>query len=132
MKNKKQVLRRVAVAMMAFVMAFTLVGCGTKTLEQVINDDAKVKEQIESMAVGGLDVAITENQVVYTYTYDQTFKKEAVDAIKPEIEKMMSSTKSIYENMIKQLESATEIEGISIKVVYKNGDGSTIYENVYE
>lgn len=132
MENKKQILKRVAAAMMAFVMVFTLVACGTKTLEQMMNDDPKVKEQIDSMAVGGLDVEINENQIVYTYTYDQTFNKESVDAIKPEIEKLMSNTDSIYDNLIEQIESETKIDDVTVKIVYNNGDGSVIYEKVYE
>ena len=132
MRNYKEILKRVAAAMMAFMMMFTLVGCGAKTLEDIVKEDTNVKEQIESMAVGGLEVAVKDNQIIYTYTYDQTFEKEALKAVKPEIEKIMTSTDSIYENMVEQVESATKLDDVSIKIVYNNGDGNTIYENSYE
>ena len=132
MKNLKKILKRLGIAMLAFVLVFTMASCGTKTLEQIVEEDAQVKEQIESMAVGGLEVAINDNQIIYTYTYDQTFDQDSLEAIKPEIEKIMKSTDTIYESMLQQVEEATELEDVSIKIVYNNGDGNPIYENEYK
>lgn len=132
MKNLKNMMKKGLALAMVAVLALTLAGCGSKTLESVIEEDSTVKSQIEAMSTQGLDVSVEGNAVVYTYQYDNTFDKEVVEAMKPEIEKAMSSTDSIFESMITTLESETEIDGISVKVVYNNGDGSTIYEKEFK
>lgn len=118
--------------MLVVAMVVNISSCGSKTLEDIVKEDENVKQQIESMAVGGLEAAIQDNQVIYTYTYEQTFDKDSLEAIKPEIEKIMSSTDDIYESVIEKLKEATGIEEVSIKIVYNNGDGNPIYENQYK
>ena len=124
--------KRAGIAMLVVAMVFNISSCGSKTLEDIVKDDENVKQQIESMAVGGLEAAIQDNQIIYTYTYEQTFDKASLEAIKPEIEKIMSSTDAIYGSMIEKLKEATGLEEVSIKIVYNNGDGNPIYENEYK
>ena len=132
MKKLMGLVKRAGIAMLVVAMAFNISSCGSKTLEDIVKDDENVKQQIESMAVGGLEAAIQDNQVIYTYTYEQTFDEASLEAIKPEIEKIMSSTDSIYGSMIEKLKEATGLEEVSIKIVYNNGDGNPIYENEYK
>lgn len=132
MKKLVSVLKRAGIAVLVLALVCNISSCGTKTLEEMVNDDKEVKQQIESMAVGGLEVAISENTVIYTYTYDQTFDKASLEAIKPEIKKIMSSTDKIFNSLIDQLEEETGIEEVSIKVSYINGDGNPIFEKEYK
>ena len=132
MKKIMGLVKRAGIAMLVLALVCNISSCGSKTLEDIVKEDENVNEQIESMAVGGRDAAINGNQVIYTYTYDQTFDEDSLKAIKPEIEKIMSSTDKIYESMIKQIKEATDLEEVTIKVVYNNGDGNPIYENEYK
>ena len=132
MKKLVNIVKRAGIAMLVVGIVFNITSCGSKTLEDIVKEDENVKEQIESMAVGGLEVAVKDNQIIYSYTYEQTFDQESLEAIKPEIKEIMSRTDEIYQSMIKQVKDATKLEEVSIKIVYNNGDGNPIYENEYK
>lgn len=132
MKKIVNIVKRAGIAMLVVGLVFNITSCGSKTLEDIVKEDENIKEQIESMAVGGLEVAVKDNQIIYSYTYDQTFDKESLEAIKPEIKEIMSRTDEIYQSMIKQVKDATKLDEVSIKIVYNNGDGNPIYENEYK
>lgn len=132
MKNLKNMMKKGLALAMVAVLALTLAGCGSKTLESVIEKDSTMKSRIEEMSASGYDVSVEDNTVIYTYQYENTFDEEVVNAMKSEIEKVVPSLNDIYESMIDGLEKDTEIDGISVKVVYKNGDGSTIYEKEFK
>ena len=55
---------------LVLILMLTFASCGTKTLEKYVNDNAELKQQIESIGAGtGLEVDIKDNVVTYTYKY---------------------------------------------------------------
>ncbi len=117
-----------AVILLSILLALMLAGCSQqpKTLADAINSDEEARQTIESLNSDGLEVAIEENTVVYTYTYPETYAPEMVELIKPEAEKMLGNQASVFESLASTLEEETGISGIGVRVIYLNGDGSEI------
>ena len=131
-KNKR--ITGIIVAMLLVAMT-VLAGCGSQpsTLEEYINSDSEAKETIESMSSeeSGLKVSVEDNVIVYTYTYGYTLDSSLLDAVATEIEKTIDSSASTFTTMVDALEEESGIDGITVKVVYLNGDGTEIISKEY-
>ncbi|MDO4485858.1 MAG: DUF4854 domain-containing protein [Bacillota bacterium] len=131
-KNKR--ITGIIVAMLLVAMT-VLAGCGSQpsTLEEYINSDSEAKETIESMSSeeSGLNVTVEDNAIVYTYTYGDTLDSSLLDTVATEIEKTIDSSASTFTTMVDALEEESGIDGITVKVVYLNGDGTEIFSKEY-
>lgn len=113
---------------LSFIMTILLAGCGApSTLEEYINSNEEAKNTVDSMASDQMNVEVTGNTLTYTYTYNQTFTGETLEAVKEELENAMESQSSTFENIGKTLEQESGIEDITVRVVYANEDGTEIY-----
>lgn len=128
--NAKKYVSNGIILTLILVLMLTFASCGApKTLEAYVNEDQETKEQIEQVgAAQGLDVEIKENNITYTYKYTQTFTADQLTVMKTSLQQAMDSIESSFESIISQLETATEISGITISVIYLNGDGAEIYK----
>lgn len=133
--KKKSVVLMVLAMMMIVAMSFAMASCGDKedpTLETYIASDEEAKAEIEDMAeANGLDISIVGNELTYTYKYDQTFDEDTAAMISEQLESAMSSMDSTFSGIAADLEEQTEISGITVVVVYQNGDGSELYSETY-
>lgn len=133
--KKKSVVLMVLAMVMIMAMSFAMASCGEKedpTLESYIASDEEAKAEIEDMAeANGLDISIVGNELTYTYKYDQTFDEDTAAMMSEQLESAMSSMDSTFSGIAADLEEQTEISGITVVVVYQNGDGSELYSETY-
>lgn len=133
--KKRSVVLMVLAMVMIMAMSFAMASCGEKedpTLESYIASDEEAKAEIEDMAeANGLDISIVGNELTYTYKYDQTFDEDTAAMMSEQLESAMSSMDSTFSGIAADLEEQTEISGITVVVVYQNGDGSELYSETY-
>ena len=133
--KKKSVVLMVLAMVMILSMSFAMASCGEKedpTLESYIASDEEAKAEIEEMAeANDLAISIVGNELTYTYKYDQTFDEDTAAMISEQLESAMSSMDSTFSGIAADLEEQTEISGITVVVVYQNGDGSELYSQTY-
>lgn len=131
-KSRNYASKVLAIVLM-IALAFTFASCGKKTLETYVNDNDKVKQEIENVGKGtGLDLTIKDNTVTYTYKYDVTYKDDQVKVMKESLKTAIKSSESTFQSIISQLEKETEIDGISVVIEYINGDDSVIYSQEFK
>ena len=121
-RNTKTLLTSVVLVLTLSVMAL-LTGCGgPSTLEEYINDNNEAKQELEKLnqsSQKGMDVSTTvkENTIIYTFKYDKTFTDTAA---------------STFQSIAKEMEEKSEIEGVKVRITYKNGDDSEIYNREFD
>lgn len=133
MKIKKQIITFIILVISVVILA----SCGKpSTLEEYINKDSDAKAEIEKIAeTSGLSVNVKENTLEYGYdvsTISDAFTEEiAMDSeTKKEFESALESQKSVFENLCKTLEEASEVEGVKVLVKYTYKD-KTIAEKTF-
>lgn len=136
-KSKSRILSLVMSLVLILTTAFCLTACGggTKTLESYVNDNDSIKKQIESASQSDstmeMSIDIKDNDLIYVYKYKQTFEADVVAQMKTQFESYASSFESTFTNIAKSLEDETKISGITVQIVYQNGDGSEIFKQSY-
>ena len=144
-ERKRKKTSKIFAVLLSLVMIMgvtaVLTGCGSdepNTLEKYIADhpeeqkamdDAVASYEQDGMAV---DVQIKENLIIYSFKYDETFDEDTVEQLKGYFENAMGSVGSVFENIAKTCEEQTEIKGITVQVLYLNGDDSEIYSQTFE
>ncbi len=128
---------KLVAVLFTFLLTLSLAGCGgAQTLESYVNDNKAVQEEIQKSAISNssyeLQINIKENTLIYNFKYktvlDEELAKQASDTFKANDGTLDATMK----NVAKQLEEETEIEGITVKVVYLNGDGKELYTGTYD
>lgn len=122
------------VMVLSTVVIFT--GCGEpKTFEEFVNSNDELKSSIEQVAQsddnGGMTVQIKENKIIYTYKYSQTFESAAVEQMKTYFAEYMRTAGSSFETVAKTCEEQSKITGITVDVIYQNGDGEELFKETY-
>ncbi|MCI9049493.1 MAG: DUF4854 domain-containing protein [Coprobacillus sp.] len=136
-KSKSKILSLVMSLVLMLTTAFCLSACGggTKTLESYINDNPSVKKQIEGASQSDstmeMSIDIKENDLIYTYKYKQVFEADVVKQMNKQFETYASNFETTFSNIAKSLEEETKISGITVYIVYQNGDGSEIFKQSY-
>lgn len=131
--TKRKFLSKGLLLSLVLVVMIGFSSCGeTKTLEDFMNDNAGAKQQVEALSGNGLDVEIKDNTVTYTYKYTETFSDDVLEQVKTQLETSMDAQSTTFEGVVSGLEKEAEIEGVVVKVIYQNGDGSTIYEKEFK
>ena len=136
-KSKSKILSIVMSLVLMLTTAFCLSACGggTKTLESYINDNPSVKKQIEGASQSDstmeMSIDIKENDLIYTYKYKQVFEADVVKQMNKQFETYASNFETTFSNIAKSLEEETKISGITVYIVYQNGDGSEIFKQSY-
>lgn len=133
-ENKSMVKKLLALLLCCVLVVMTMTSCGSpSTLEEYVADNAEVADQIDSVAASsGMEIEIKDNTLTYIYKYDTTYTAEQVDYMKGIMDSALDNMASTFESLGTQLEDETGIDGIVIKVLYQNGDGSAILEKDFE
>ena len=112
-----------------------LSGCGSQpaTLEEYISYDEEARTTLESMSSSteGLEVAVEDNTIIYTYTYDNTLDSSMIESVSEQLEKTIDSSESTFRSMADSLEEESGIDGITIRVIYLNNDGTELVNKEY-
>lgn len=133
-ENKSMVKKLLALLLCCVLVVMTMTSCGSpSTLEEYIAENPEAEEGIDSVAASsGMEIEIKDNTLTYIYKYDTTYTAEQVDYMKGIMDKALDNMSSTFESLGTQLEDETGIDGIVIKVLYQNGDDSTILEKDFE
>lgn len=133
--KKRSVVLMVLAMVMILSMSFAMASCGEKedpTLESYIASDEEAKAEIEEMAeANDLAISIVGNELTYTYKYDETFDADLAEMLAGELESAMGSMNSTFSGIAADLEEETGISGITVVVIYQNGDGSELYSETF-
>ena len=128
---RKSLLTVTGALLIAMMVFFT--GCGgPQTLEDYVNDNDEIKTEIDSYSQEGMTVEIKENVLSYVYQYADTYDESMVEDMAAQFESAMASVSSTFSNIASTLEEETEIDGITVRVTYLNGDGSEIYTQDFQ
>lgn len=79
-----------------------------------------------------MEITVKENTVTYVYTYPTTYSEAQIAQIKSGITNAIGTVESTMTTALDSIEKETKIKGVTMKIVYKNGDGSTIYEKEFK
>lgn len=116
-------------------MIIMLSGCGSQpsTLEEYISNDEEAMTTLESMSSSteGLEVDVEDNTIIYTYTYDNTLDSSMIESVSQQLEKTIDSSESTFRSMADTLEEESGIDGITIRVIYLNNDGTELVNKEY-
>ena len=116
-------------------MIIMLSGCGSQpsTLEEYISNDEEAMTTLESVSSSteGLEVAVEDNTIIYTYTYDNTLDSSMIESVSEQLEKTIDSSESTFRSMADSLEEESGIDGITIRVIYLNNDGTELVNKEY-
>lgn len=116
-------------------MIIMLSGCGSQpsTLEEYISNDEEAMTTLESVSSSteGLEVDVEDNTIIYTYTYDNTLDSSMIESVSQQLEKAIDSSESTFRSMADTLEEESGIDGITIRVIYLNNDGTELVNKEY-
>lgn len=116
-------------------MIIMLSGCGSQpsTLEEYISNDEEAMTTLESVSSSteGLEVDVEDNIIIYTYTYDNTLDSSMIESVSQQLEKAIDSSESTFRSMADTLEEESGIDGITIRVIYLNNDGTELVNKEY-
>ena len=133
-ENKSMMKKLLGLILCCVMVVMTMTSCGSpSTLEEYIAENPEAEEGIDSVAASsGMEIEIKDNTLTYIYKYDTTYTAEYVDYMKGIMDSALDNMSSTFESLGTQLEDETGIDGIVIKVLYQNGDGSAILEKDFE
>ena len=131
-KKSSKILLTSIVLSLLLAMSLLLSGCGGSpaNLEEYVNSNEELAQEIESYSTSGMTVDIVENELIYTYKYDQTFDEATAELMSSELEKAMSSMGSTFESVRDTLSEETGFD-VVVKVVYTDGNDTVLYEAAY-
>lgn len=116
-------------------MIIMLSGCASQpaTLEEYISNDEEARTTLESVSSSteGLEVDVEDNTIIYTYTYDNTLDSSMIESVSQQLEKTIDSSESTFRSMADTLEEESGIDGITIRVIYLNNDGTELVNKEY-
>jgi len=136
---KKQLLHRAALLLLAFAI-FSLAGCGQQqpsTLEDYLANDEEARQEIkEAMTIKteddkDVDLIYDGNNITITCTEKETYDEELLDGIRLAYDAQREDLEDTVRDTIDQIESSTGIDGVSVDIIVKNGDGTEIWKNHY-
>ena len=83
------------------------------------------------MSTEELDVTVEGNTLVYTYTYAQVIDSSLVDAVSQQLDQTITNSASTFTNVADTLEEESGIDGITVQVIYLNGDGTELLNKTF-
>lgn len=136
----KRILTGLLAAVVFFVGALALTGCGSeqKTIEDLLSESPSAQQDIEDSLAGlnnsDMDTEVTydQNKIIITCTMKTTYKKKVLKAIKKSYKKYLEENLTApMENAAADIERETGITGVQIQVIINNGDGEGIWSETY-
>ena len=132
MKGKKAI-ALILIAVM--ILAVLLTSCGgskASNLEEYVSGDEELKAELDKIANdNGLAIDVTENLMIFTYTYPEKFDEAMKEQAGPLIEQALASYESTFQGLAKDLEESTGLSGVTIKVQYLDADATELYSAQY-
>ena len=114
---------------MVLTLGMLITSCAEKpgTIEELVSSNEDVQEQIKTAAESaGMTVEIKGNEIIYSYDLasvegatEEALKDEAM--IKT-LQSALDDQKSIFSKLCKDIETETEISGVTATVNYTYGD----------
>lgn len=112
-----------------------LSGCGKpKTLEEYADKNDQIKEAFDSLSKdkNWSKVELKDNTLTLTKKYDAEVTDQLLEVSKPSLEENMKNDGSKIVPWIKNVEEATEIKGVKVKVVYQDKNGKEMLSQTFE
>lgn len=114
---------------MVLTLGMLLTSCAEKpgNIEELVSSDEDIQQEIQSAAENaGMTVEIKGNEIIYSYDLasvegatEEALKDEAM--IKT-LQSALDDQKSIFSKLCKDIETETEISGVTATVNYTYGD----------
>ncbi|MEA4923503.1 MAG: DUF4854 domain-containing protein [Eubacteriaceae bacterium] len=136
MKTRKNTIKRLGIFAAVLAMCLTvLTACGgPANLEEALNDE-DVQSTLKTVEKSGVKVTAKDNTMIYTYTFDDSYDFSSSDAKKQAAKELKAEDASLEESLessVDTIEEETGLEDISVKVIYKDSKGDTIYEKTFD
>ncbi len=126
----------------AFIAAIVLIlttvflaSCGSPdTIEQYMNKNPQFKEQLEDQMLSQDAKMISKgNTVTFEYTFEKgTIPEGEEDSIKANLKEMIDREGNVFQETADSFQEQTKIDGIKVKIVYKNHEGDILYLKTYK
>lgn len=130
-----------AILMVCLICALSFTGCDIgldgkyKTVEAYLENPAVKAELKESMDTGAEDINIevigTENQLIYQYTFEETYDAANVELLKAAFEGQVDSLEPTMVDVADSLKDVVSADNLCVVVKYLNGDGTVIFEKTF-
>ena len=130
MRNRKLVTGLLIVMLLAMTTLFTACG-GPANLEEWIASNSEASATLEELSTNELEVTVEENTLVYTYTYPQVIDSSLVDAVSQQLDATITDNAATFTGLADTLEEESGISGITVKVIYLNGDGTELLNKTF-
>ncbi len=129
-------------ALMVLVMGLAMIGCGSKpTLDEWYSQNQsefqtmldQANASVESTGIS-MDIVVEDSNVlVYKYTMTEAFPtdEDSLNALKTTADSQFDSYETQFSELTDQLQSETSTEGIVIRMVFLNPDGTELYSRDY-
>lgn len=136
MKKTSKLFALVMTLVMVAATAVIFTGCGgEKTFADYVNSNEDLKAELESYsqsdATGDMTIEIKENTIVYTYQYKDTMDSSVTGQMKDYFVEYMDTFGTTFESIAKTCEEESGIKGIQVNVIYRNGDGTDLFNEIY-
>jgi len=120
----------------AVLMCVCLIGCGTSTLEAIMNTDA-AKQEIETVkdqlleqygdVYSDYNMEVTENDLVYNYYYTADYDAETLEQVKEALAADTTWSDTIA-SVKDEIESTSKIRPTSVTFAYYSADGEEVFK----
>ena len=124
---------------MSVTVALTSCSSGPATLEDYIADHPEEREALEeskssyaSMEGINFDIQVKDNTIIYLFEMENTVNQSIASEMKTAFENLMENSKTMIKAQLVHLEDQTEIDGITLQMLFLNGDDSEIYNETFE
>ena len=112
-----------------------LIGDGRDPVDEA---DDKINEEcirpiwkMEELFTVKVPVTVEGNALVYTYTYAQVSDSSLVDAVSQQLDATITDNAATFTGLADTLEEESGISGITVKVIYLNGDGTELLNKTF-
>lgn len=125
----KKLTSKIVVVMMVAAMAFGMVACGSKTMEDYFETDTmkqqieQVKSQVEGSGLS-VDVKAEGNKITYTYKYDSI---EYSDELKSSLEQAMQGQEATLQSTATSLKEQAKVDSVTMVYVYLDCNGKEVF-----
>ncbi len=126
------------VMVMSVTVALTSCSSDPATLEDYVADHPEEQEAIDNVASTfsqdgmSVEVQIKGNAIIYSFKCADTYDEDTIEVIKASFEQSKDKFNTVYGNIAKACEEETEIDGITVQIIFINGDGSEFYNETFE
>ena len=130
--------RSLLIIVLVLLLSVTLLlsGCSKKkiTLEEFVKENLTEQSALEDITKDDPNAKLefTGNTMRILYSISEEIPEESMEEVKLALDTSLSNMEDVFTGMVKDLESSTGIEGISIEVIYTTMDGSEITKRSFE